>query len=356
MNKTILHWSYHNLDSIPLTLLDYKELEEVYLKENFIASIPEWLLKLINLRFIHLLGNLIREIPENIYFLENLEFLDLSNNRLCSLPASIGKLVNLKRFSVGGNEIRVLPKDIGNLQNLEVLDLSANLFQQLPVEIARLRKLSEIVLNDNLHLRTLPNTLFLLPKLECICADRCGLLYLPSVLASSVRHVRLFNNRFVTHIPIVYLTHIQRFYDIIHYNESLGNSCSTHITVRETQTFRNLILSSEVRRVYDAERRIPNSLFEICLRKIGVSFSIPLDESISVPRSLRDTINGGPTAKCSRGNCGCWLYSEYYLLLVKRTNSNSKLIFSCPFCSIECMTKWKCVNVSEYYNINWNVI
>lgn len=110
MNKTILHWSYHNLESIPLTLLDYKELEEVYLKENFIASIPEWLLKLINLRFIHLLGNLIREIPENIYFLENLEFLDLSNNRLCSLPASIGKLVNLKRFSVGGNEIRVLPK------------------------------------------------------------------------------------------------------------------------------------------------------------------------------------------------------------------------------------------------------
>lgn len=61
--------------------------------------------------------------------------------------------------------------DIGNLQNLEVLDLSANLFQQLPVEITRLRKLSEIILNDNLHLRTLPNTLFLLPKLQCICAD-----------------------------------------------------------------------------------------------------------------------------------------------------------------------------------------
>jgi len=97
MNKTILHWSYLNFKDVPMDLFLYEDLEEVYLKENFISVIPKWLLNITTLKFIHLAGNNLSELPTDIYMLENLEFLDVSNNELKELPPTLGLLLNLQQ-------------------------------------------------------------------------------------------------------------------------------------------------------------------------------------------------------------------------------------------------------------------
>jgi len=109
MNKTILHWSYLNFKDVPMDLFLYEDLEEVYLKENFISVIPKWLLNITTLKFIHLAGNNLSELPVDIYMLENLEFLDVSNNELKELPPTLGLLLNLQQLNVSGNQLTELP-------------------------------------------------------------------------------------------------------------------------------------------------------------------------------------------------------------------------------------------------------
>ena len=125
MNKTTLHWSYLNIKDVPMDLFLYEELQEIYLKQNFITSIPNWLLNLTNLRFIHLAGNNLISLPEELYLLENLDFLDVSNNKLTELPLSIGLVSSLQRFNVSDNQITEIPK------GTQVLNATANYFEKL---------------------------------------------------------------------------------------------------------------------------------------------------------------------------------------------------------------------------------
>lgn len=131
---------------------------------------------------------------------------------------------------------------IGGLRKLESLDMGANLFIRLPIEVSQCCRLRNVTLNDNIYLQSIPESITNLPHLESFCADRkifylfffsyyfififillffqknkgCGLLYLPAILSKFLSHVRVFNNQFLTHIPISYEKHISRYYDIIH--------------------------------------------------------------------------------------------------------------------------------------------
>jgi Leucine-rich repeat (LRR) protein len=112
MQTTILHWSYRDFRQFPDELRSCnKDLEEIYLKENFIPSLPNWMYtEMTNLRFINLAGNLIEKINDQIYLLENLEVLDISKNCLSILPHTIGRLKHLKRLLVNENKLVKLPK------------------------------------------------------------------------------------------------------------------------------------------------------------------------------------------------------------------------------------------------------
>lgn len=127
MNNNILHWSYRDFREFPEDLLEHSEnVEEVYLKENFIPSIPEWLFEFTNLRFIHLGGNLLESIPDGICLLANLEFLDVSKNQIKELPSTFTLMTKLSRFNCSDNKIQEITKGTYSFVNGSISYKRAN--------------------------------------------------------------------------------------------------------------------------------------------------------------------------------------------------------------------------------------
>lgn len=112
MNGGVLHWSYRDFRQMPEELRTCSDqVQEVYLKENFIPSIPAWFCdEMCSLKFVCLAGNLITVVPEQISQLKHLESLNLSQNSIEVLPKSIGKLRNMYSLKMGENKLTRLPK------------------------------------------------------------------------------------------------------------------------------------------------------------------------------------------------------------------------------------------------------
>lgn len=200
MDKRILHWSYLNLKQIPMDLFLYEELEEVYLKENFIADIPKWFLNLTGLRFINLSGNNISVLPEDIDLLENLEYLDLSQNQIAELPLGLCLLQKLQYLNVRENNLTQIPEGIlflfiidvysyncnpsqsllfgsvrlaiNELKHLEKLNLSKNHIARLPIQLCECIHLSTLDVSENLELWHIPERISFMPSLQMLSADR----------------------------------------------------------------------------------------------------------------------------------------------------------------------------------------
>ena len=101
-----------------------------------------------NTKFL-LLNNQLETLPDSIGNLKNLEYLDLYNNKLASLPDSIGNLTNLEYLGLYSNKLETLPDSIGNLKNLGRLGLSFNRLAILPDSIGNLTNLKRLALNFN---------------------------------------------------------------------------------------------------------------------------------------------------------------------------------------------------------------
>lgn len=115
MDGKILHWSFREFHEFPEALLEHSDtVEEIYLKENFIATIPAWLFSLTNLNFIQLSSNLLVDIPDEIGMLKNLEHLDVSKNRLTNLPVQLCKLKKLRYLDASDNAISTLHQGKSN--------------------------------------------------------------------------------------------------------------------------------------------------------------------------------------------------------------------------------------------------
>lgn len=111
MERKVLHWSYHNFRELPTELQDYsEEVEDLYLKENFISVFPKWFFEIRFLKFLQISGNLIVELPDEIKLLSNLEFLDVSKNAIKQLPSCIGELKNIERLYISENQLQCLPE------------------------------------------------------------------------------------------------------------------------------------------------------------------------------------------------------------------------------------------------------
>lgn len=113
MNRNILHWSYRDFRQFPEEVIEYSDnVEEIYLKENFIPTLPLWLFEFAHLKFLQLSGNVLCSIPEEISCLENIEYLDVSRNHLKELPKSIVRLKKLQYLNVSDNEITTIDKSV----------------------------------------------------------------------------------------------------------------------------------------------------------------------------------------------------------------------------------------------------
>ncbi|XP_055858844.1 leucine-rich repeat-containing protein 28 [Episyrphus balteatus] len=362
MSKTVLHWSYRDYRNVPIDLFLYENLEEVYLKENFITQIPKWLLNLTNLKFIHLSGNALEELPDDIYYLENLEFLDVSNNKITSLPHTIGEMKSLQRLNVSGNKLTEIPKGIGRLKKLEVLDICANQLTSLPMEMSECSHLNELSMSDNTQLTYIPERIANMQSLQFLAAERCGLLYLPAALAKFVNRVNIFQNPSITHIPMIYETFFASFYDAIQTGMPRNIEHPHFFFVREKANNTKLLLpfgTLEVFHVPSVENRI--TLYDDCLHSLNyLNFFLPLYKNEILLNSLPtkymgDHIKNGPIARCTHRNCFNPLYTSYYFMPVKRRNSTSKTIFSCNFCSMYCANLWSKENIKKYYSIEWEL-
>lgn len=175
------------LDSISLAALaPYTDLQEALkepekvvkleLRKLKLNTFPLEILQFTNLQYLDLSKNKISELPADISKLEKLQVLILSRNNLEVLPFDIGKLNNLRELNVNQNELISLPTSIGNLQNLLYLDLWSNNLTNFPDELKKLDKLKvldlrAILLNDPDQLRIkelLPNaTVYMSPSCKC---------------------------------------------------------------------------------------------------------------------------------------------------------------------------------------------
>ncbi|MHA1821636.1 MAG: leucine-rich repeat domain-containing protein [Promethearchaeota archaeon] len=147
-----------DISSLPESIGQLKNLQELYLYNNELSSLPERIGDLTNLQRLDLSGNQLSSLPESIGALKNLKELYLTLNQLSSLPESIGALKNLKELWINDNQLSSLPESIGYLTNLKELYLRENKLSSLPESIGYLTNLKELYLREN-KLSSLPESI-----------------------------------------------------------------------------------------------------------------------------------------------------------------------------------------------------
>jgi len=180
--KILWHWEYmKNLQNLPRTPSGLLQMTEVALisihfgSESRIDKLPDEFTMLSNLKYLEmgsasmpeLYATRLTELPENLGLMKNLESLYIQNNYLTSLPGSIGLLENLNVLKLGGNNLKSLPDEIGFLQNLEKLTVWKNQISELPATIGNLRGLKYFSLWGN-PIEKLPDEIMKLTNLKSI--------------------------------------------------------------------------------------------------------------------------------------------------------------------------------------------
>jgi len=132
------------------------------------VSLPRSIGRLGNLRVLRLYGALdardldsdqpvpaskIKSLPETLAQLQNLEELDLGRNGLRSVPPQIASLAKLKKLGLDYNDLRELPPFVGDLKNLEELSLNSNGGVKLPQTLSGIKGLKVSMGNNALKLR-----------------------------------------------------------------------------------------------------------------------------------------------------------------------------------------------------------
>ncbi len=137
-----VYLSKYNLTSLPNSIGDLSNLQELNLFKNDLTYLPDTIGNLSNLKELNLRSNYLISLPDTIGNLSNLKVLNLYENILTYLPDSIGNLSNLTSLEVWGNNLTSLPDSIGNLSNLTSLDVWGNNLTSLPDSIGNLSNIT----------------------------------------------------------------------------------------------------------------------------------------------------------------------------------------------------------------------
>lgn len=352
MNSNILHWSYRDFHELPIELIDQSDtLEEIYLKENFLAILPQWFFEFVHLKFIQLSGNLLQIIPDEISDLINLEHLDLSKNHLAYLPIRLAALNKLQYLNVSENEITTLPKEIGTMKSLLTLNASKNRLTEIPLELATSTTIMELLLNDN-YLIEIPTKVMAMQSLKVFEAERCSLQYLPGMVGPSLTHMRVFNNTKLSHYPTVYEKFLRLHYD--YWSENVVSADLLMIFLPDD--IKRTVIPNQIERIRVVNN--PNSLTEYCLRGLYhnqlfynvICASLPAD---GLPKKMLKCVLSGPVTMCGNSECAKPLFTECHFSLMKKNQSPSHIIFSNMFCSKICLDKWHDDMKTKYHPIKW---
>ncbi len=157
------------LDALPEELGRLGRLREIVIDNgngcSMNVALPRSVGRLSGLRVLRLYGALdgrevgvgagkgkSRPLPDSLADLKNLQELDLGRNGIATLPPQVASLRGLKRLALDYNDIHVLPDFVGELPNLEELSLNANGGVRLPASLAQRKGLKIFMGNNRLAL------------------------------------------------------------------------------------------------------------------------------------------------------------------------------------------------------------
>ena len=202
---------FHNskLETIPVELLDHKELEgvifndcrlthiqnleelkvcqnitKITLKECNLQALPNFLSEFHTLNSLNMPGNSFKEgTLDSMKNLINLEKLDLSNCMLPTFPWVLCNLKSLTELNIGWNDkIQNLPGALENLTNLETLNVYDCGLIEFPQVLCKLKSLRELNIGESYKIKNLPEALENLTNLETLNVCDCDLIEFPQVL------------------------------------------------------------------------------------------------------------------------------------------------------------------------------
>ncbi|KAG1683282.1 Leucine-rich repeat-containing protein 1 [Nymphon striatum] len=138
---THLNISCCNLEHLPETLLNMKDMQELIAYDNRLEQIPNDLFKLTKMFHLDLSKNMIEKLPSNIKYMEKLQNLYISRNSIKIIPDEISELKNLTNLCADHNIIDSISSIIFP-DSLKYVNLSGN-----KLKLAGCTNLMEIVEN-----------------------------------------------------------------------------------------------------------------------------------------------------------------------------------------------------------------
>jgi len=194
--------------SIPLSILKFKNLKELIIDNNLIKDVSSFVWQLLfetlgQLECLSLSQNLLTLLPKDLSLGINLKRLNVSDNRIGSISPHIMKLVNLKYLNINRNQLKYIPIELTHLNSLVDLQISHNqLSGGIPSQIQNLELLETLDLRNN-SLNRVPASMSLLKNLKLIYLsdNQINNIHPLCLLGDSVQELVLDNNK-ISEIPI----------------------------------------------------------------------------------------------------------------------------------------------------------
>ena len=177
---------YNDLESVPESVWELANLEELGLNSNKLKTLSPAIAKLTKLRRLWIGRNPFEGFPEAVCKLEQLEALLVGGCQLSVLPSSFASLRNLLELRLGNIAFEQFPEVICELRRLRTMWLNDNKLSSLPQSFANLRELRELDISKN-RFKEFPQVVCELPNLECLEIGGNKLTELPLAITKLVR-------------------------------------------------------------------------------------------------------------------------------------------------------------------------
>ena len=128
----------------PKEVTKLRNLEILYVCDNFFSEIDESICNLQKLKSLLLYNNKLQNFPKEILCLNQLEELYLNHNIISRIPIDITKLENLKFLDIRDNLLDDLPNELSKMKNLETLDVTNNKFTKIPEVLYKMKTLKTL--------------------------------------------------------------------------------------------------------------------------------------------------------------------------------------------------------------------
>ena len=109
LKLTTINLRYKNLKTLPTTLFQCQQLQELYLTRNQLTTLPSEIGQCQQLQGLYLSGNQLTTLPTTLFQCQQLRHLHLNGNQLTTLPSEISQCQQLRTLDLSGNKLTTLP-------------------------------------------------------------------------------------------------------------------------------------------------------------------------------------------------------------------------------------------------------